>query len=208
MGHRQTLVIPAPPSEKKTMKTSIVALWLCLLLFGCSSVTSQHPVGLEPYPITGEEWDGTWLCDDALITIQVMDGAKGILQLAWIDKKSNSLQFESLTCQVSKGRKWFYANVLEESGKKADGTYFWGKIAKDGRKIVIWRPSVAAFREAVAAKRLQARVTTPDPAKTDTYRDDSVHLLDSPETIIDLVEKSGSTYFEWEEPMILVKIGK
>lgn len=44
--------------------------------------------------------------------------------------------------------------------------------------------------------------------KSDIYRDNSVHLLDSPETIIDLVEKSGSTYSEWEKSVILVIIGK
>ncbi|MDK9708895.1 MAG: hypothetical protein OEL83_17775 [Desulforhopalus sp.] len=189
------------------MKASVLVFCLGLLLGGCSSVTSQFPVGLDDYQVTAKDWAGTWLCGDALITIKVKDEAKGILQLAWIEEKSGNLQFESIICQVSKGRKWLFANVLEESGKKADGTYFWGKIAKEDRKIVIWRPSVAAFREAVAAKRLQAMASTTDPNKTDTYRDDSVHLLDKPETIIDLVESGGSTYFEWEEPMILIKFG-
>jgi hypothetical protein len=44
--------------------------------------------------------------------------------------------------------------------------------------------------------------------KSEAYRDESVDLLDSPETRINLVENSGCTYFEGEESMILVKIGK
>ncbi len=191
----------------------IIKLLPVLLIFivtGCSSVTSQYPVGLENYPLTADAWNGTWFSDEAAITIQVTDAEKGIVQLAWIEKNLDKLKFESFTCRIMKGRKWLYGNVLPaaDESKKAGEHYFWGKLKKEDNKIIIWHPSVAAFREAVATKRLQAIPTDQGKTKEERFSDDSIHIIDGPEVLIDLVESSDSTYFEWEEPTILIRMGK
>ena len=188
------------------MNIKFLAFFLMFLLAGCSSVTCNYPVGLENFVITVDDWNGTWFCEDTVITILVTDETKGIVQLAWIEKKEGTLKFESITCQIMKGRKWLYASVLEGADKKDGQCYFWAKITKDNKKIVIWRPAVAAFRDAVTAKILQAATADPNPIKEGTFSDDSVHIIDRPEIIVDLVESKGSTYFEWEEPTILVKL--
>ncbi len=188
------------------MNNKIWAVFLFLILSGCSSVTSKYPVGLENFAVIGNDWNGTWGSDEMAITILVKDEAKGIVQLAWIERNLDKLKFQSVTCRIMKGRKWLYANVLEASGENVGDFYFWAKVKKDDNKIVIWRPSVAAFRDAVAAKRLQAASAAPDRTKEDAISDDSVQIIDPPEVLVDLVESSGSTYFEWEEPTTLVKI--
>lgn len=180
------------------------------IVAGCSSVTSQYPVGLENYPLTADAWNGTWFSEEAAITIQVTDAEKGIVQLAWIEKNLDKLKFESFTCRIMQGRKWLYGNVLEvaDENKKAEEHYYWGKLKKEENKIIIWHPSVAAFREAFAAKRLQAIPADQGKTKEERFSDDSIHIVDRPEVLIDLVESSGSTYFEWEEPTILIRMGR
>ncbi|MFH0781718.1 MAG: hypothetical protein V2B20_07155 [Pseudomonadota bacterium] len=153
------------------MQIKLLPILLMLCFTGCSSVTSNYPVGLENYPVTADAWNGTWFSDEVAITIHVTDEEKGLVQLAWVEKNLDKLKFESVTCRIMKGRKWLYGNILETEDKteRNRDSYFWGKIKIENNTIVIWHPSVAAFRDAVAAKRLQ-------PIKTKPNKNDSAMI--------------------------------
>jgi len=188
--------------------TLIITLLLIAFLTGCSYVVSKHPVGLEKYPLNPDEWDGTWLHEDEVITIKVADESKGIVQIAWIETNQEKLTFESVTCQVMKGTNWLYINELEFPDENDDGFYFWGKLRKENRKIIFWVPSVEAFQEAAEDKQIHAIVNKTDSTAGTKQRTEDVRLLDKPAKIIDLIENNGSKFFEWEEPIILIKLGE
>lgn len=185
--------------------TKIIPLLLALLLTNCSYVVSKYPVGLENHSLKSADWNGVWLNEEAIIKIDVIDELKGIIQLAWIEKKQEELKFESMTCQIMKGKKWLYINVLEMTNEDTGDHYFWGKIKKDEKKIIFWLPSVEAFHEAFRAGEIKAEVSKTQKTGTITQRIEDIKLLDEPKTIIDLLEKNGSKFFVWDEPAILIK---
>jgi hypothetical protein len=194
------------------MQTKLLAVFAVLTMFllaSCSAVTTKKPIGLESYAISGKDWNGTWVCEDVPITMLVKDEAQGVVQAAWVEEKLGTLKFESITFKIMKGRKWLYANVLEESDEKAGPYYFWVKLAKSDKKIILWHPSVEAFRHAAAAGKIRAELSDTDTTQSMKIGGgDTVHLLDPPEVIIDLLEAGGSTFFAWDDPMILTRMAK
>lgn len=183
----------------------LIAFFLLTFLTSCSYVVSKYPVGIENYTTTADEWNGTWLNENEIIKIHVTDESTGLVQLAWIDHSQNGFKFESITCQIKKGKNWIYANVLEMPNEKIGGYYFWGRLKKEDRKILIWLPSAEAFRKAAEAKQIDAIVDATHSTKLKMQTIKSVKLLDNPEKIVTLVENSGSDYFDWEDPIVLIK---
>ncbi len=183
----------------------LLSISLSVLLSSCSYVTSYYPIGIEHFPTTPDEWNGTWRNEDGIVKIQVSDESKGIIELAWIAPDHEGLKFESMTCQIMKGKKWLYVNVLEIPNEKTDGYYYWGRIKKEKKKIIIWPPAVEPFQIAAEEKKLRATVEITESTKIKMNITEGVKLLDKPETIINLVENNRSKYFEWENPVVLLK---
>ena len=182
----------------------LVAFLLLALITSCSSVVSKFPVGLEDHSIIADEWNGTWFNENETIKIHVMDESKGIIALAWIEHNQKGFKFESMTCQIKRGKEWLYANVLEIPNEKVDG-YYWGKLKKENNKILLWLPSAEAFREAAEAKQINAIVDVTHSTKLKMQTTETVKLLDNPEIIVNLIEIRGSKYFQWEDPIVFIK---
>jgi len=155
--------------------------------------------------VKSAEWNGVWSNEDDIIKINVIDELKGIIQLAWIEKKENQLKFESMTCQVKKGKKWLYVNVLEMTNEDISEYYFWARIKKENKKIIFWLPSIEAFNEASETGVIKAEVKKTLNTRTGKQRIENIKLLDEPKTIIDVLERNGSKYFVWDEPAILIR---
>ena len=195
-----------PAAEKMRFVHCCILLINWALLSSCSNVVSKNPVGLEPYSIHKEDWNGTWLNDNEVITIRVKDEASGVIQLAWIERRQDELKYETMTCQLMKGRKWQYVNVLEIPNEDATGFYFWAKIKKEEREIIVWLPSLEAFQNAVEKKQIEGVVEKTIPHGRDQKFADSVKLFAAPQAIVDEVEKKDSQFFIWEDPVVLIKM--
>lgn len=89
--------------------------------------------------------------------------------------------------------------------EKIEGCFFWGKLKKEDRKILLWLPSAEAFRKAAEAKRIDAIVDVTHSTKLKMQTTESIKLLDDPEKTVNLIENSDSDYFEWEDPIVLIK---
>ena len=182
----------------------LVAFLLLAFITSCSSVVSKYAVGLEDHSIIAGEWNGTWFNENETIKIHVMDESKGIIALAWIEHSQKGFKFESMTCQIKRGKNWLYANVLEIPNEKVDG-YYWGKLKKENRRILLWLPSAEAFREAAEAQQTNAIVDVTHSTKLKMETTETVKLLDNPEKIVNLIEISGSKFFQWEDPIVLIQ---
>lgn len=188
------------------MKINYVFLSILAAVFltCCSTVISKHPVGLEKYAADPNQWDGTWLTNVEPVRIKVIDETKGIIQFSWIDNNDTEPKIESITIQVMRGDRWLYANVLELEEQKKEQRYYWGKIFKEDNQIIFWLPSTDAFKTAVELKKLQAiveKATTLGGESSET-----ILLQDDPKTIVNLVEEKGSHFFDWEHPVVLIKL--
>jgi hypothetical protein len=191
---------------------------LMLILSGCSSVTSYSPIGLENYNLNEKDWNGIWILPEKedFVKIKVIDRENGILKAVSIEEKDYHFELNEIVFQIKKGKKWIYANILEEDGKKSNKEYFWGKILNEKGRIIYWFPSVPAFLAASEAKKIKtsvhksAQVSTGEEASQGLEDTKSVSIIleDDPEAIIDLIENSNENYFDWEHPLMLEKFDK
>ncbi len=194
-----------------TNKTILVSLIAIVLLTSCATVVSKHPVGISKYNISTNDWNGTWLSHNGIINIKVIDKNNGIIQLALIEYKNDKFKLETVTIQILKGKQWLYANILEMENKKANEEFFWGKIKKQENQIVFWLPSTESFTKAAESEKLHAIIDKSEPITNgrEIVQEmglGEVKLLDDPEKIIDLIENKGSSFFYWENPIVLIKL--
>jgi len=181
----------------------------CLLfLFGCSSVVSKHPIGIEKYNASADALNGTWLSDEEFIKIKIMDEPNGILKLIWIEEKDNDFKLESITCQIMKGGKDLYLTVLEMPDEGIAGFYYWGKVEIENRKILFWLPSFDAFKEAYEANKIKAILDKTKADKSGKQKIENIKLIDDPKIIVELIKDNNWKYFDFENPIVLIKLMK
>jgi hypothetical protein len=130
-------------------------VWCALLVAGCNVVYSARPVGETPVVIVPEEWEGTWIHHEGAVTVVVVDKDKGLLEVGWVEAKQNRLVFESYRAQLLQSGEWLFGNVPDTNGKKR---YFWGRLKKQARQLILWVPDVARVKALVAQGKLPGRI--------------------------------------------------
>lgn len=190
----------------------VIPILFFLFQFGCSSVVSLHPVGREKMVLEPQDWDGTWLADENVVKMKVVDGKNGIVKMGWIEEGGNELRPQFVTFQVLKGEKWIYANVLEMEGKKDGDAFYWGVVKKEQGRIVFLYPAVTAFVEAAQSNRIKADIErhqssvtggAPSEEKSGSVK---VILTDTPESVVQLVEGGGGDYLDVEHPVVFIRL--
>ena len=165
------------------------------ILTGCSIVYTTQPIGEQARPIETEKWEGTWTNGEEVITIYVLDETKGLLQVAWLETDEDQLTLESYKVYLLESGDWLFASIQDEDNPK---WYDWGRIKIEGRQLIFWLPNPEKFKVLVEKGLLPGRI-----------HDDDVVLGDLTAQHLQLItsEKEG-VLFEWESPVILIKLGK
>lgn len=184
----------------KIIKSLPTILSFILLLTGCSTVVSKYPIGLEPFIPSKEQIEGIWLNDNETIKIKLINESQGIVKFAWIEDKASDFKLETVTGKLLKGNKGVYINSLGQPGDDFGGYYIWGKIQFNNNKIIIWPPSFESFKLAFENKKIKAIAE-----KNNNGIITDIKLVDKPKVIIDLIE-NNSRFFDWENPIILIKM--
>jgi hypothetical protein len=179
------------------MKRAYVLAVVVLSLCGCSVVYATKPLGEKPRNILAEkaEWEGTWVHPEGSLRVTVTDGANGRLTVAWIDE--DKLKLESVDVSLRESGDWTFASMKHKELSDQDG-YFWGRIKREGRMIVVWWPNPEEFRELVNAGRLAG-----------TTSGSSVILRDlTPDHLALITGQTHRILFKWDEPLVLFKLSK
>jgi hypothetical protein len=172
-------------------------LLLVLSLCGCSVVYATKPFGDKPKNIQAEkaEWEGTWVHPEDSVTVTVTDGANGLLTVAWID--GDKLKLESVDVGLRESGAWTFASMKHKELSDQD-RYFWGRIKREGRMILVWWPKPEEFRELVNAGRLPGFTSGRD-----------VILGDLTLQHFGLITgETDRVRFKWDEPLVLFKLSK
>ncbi len=182
----------------------ILAGFLLFVTFSCEAVFTSHPIGKKIVKLNGEDWEGTWLHKEGSLVTKVFDSEKGILTISWIEPKGQ--EFKHVTEEVyirESGELMFWSmkdkfqSIGGKSGSQKD-RYIWGKIQKDGRQIIVWRPDIDYFKQLVNNGEL--------PGKID---DGSVFLDDlKPEQLKIFKSETEGLLYNREEPVALLQIFK
>lgn len=177
--------------------------WKCLLvavlvatMSGCSAVYSIDPVGEKPYPVKEEDWKGVWISNGAAVTFKVIDAEKGLVKVAWVEWKDHEAKLESYEIQLRESEKWIFANVRDDANGKP--RFFWGPIKQEENQILAWRPDVAKFKALGKNGKLPSR------------EDDNDIFLDhlTPEQLKVITSQSEGVLFEWNDPLVFIRIFK
>lgn len=184
------------------MKKTLLFIVSALFLTACTVVTSENIIGSGSVQLSPEAWDGIWRNEETALHLKVVDPAKGLIRIAWFEEKDNNLKPETITAQIGKGEQWQYLTLLEGSLYKDLDRYCWGRIKKEGRRILFWLPDPERFERAVQDKVLKGQVIK---TKQEDTPGTHVRLSGSAEEIIGEIESRGGAYFLWDTPLTFIK---
>ena len=171
-----------------------------LLISACSSVYTQQPLGDEPV-VLDASWAGTWLADEGAVTTNVVDGGKGLLQVAWLDSKPEGIEMESFTVAVRSRGDLVFANIRDDESEHG---YHWLIIERKSSQLVLaWFPDAEVFNAAVAEKKLPGKVLYPD----EEDRDDVV-LGEMQQEHFDLITDPASGLMDWKSPIVMLRVSE
>jgi|WetSurMetagenome_2_1015567.scaffolds.fasta_scaffold186703_2 hypothetical protein len=176
---------------------AIYAICIAFALCGCSVVTSKGPVGDAPAVLNAKDWDGAWFSPGGgYCAMKAKNENEGILQLAWIEDH-NEMIHKSRDVFIRKSGNWLFASMKEEDDKDAvNSPYVWAIIKKSRKTIFIWLPKEERFKKLIEAK------TLPGEAQK------SVVMLGDlkPEHMKIITSEERSFLFDWEDPLVLIKL--
>ena len=179
------------------MKTKklILSFAIILSLSACSAVYSTHPVGDSPLILKSADWEGTWISAEGTLVTRIADTA-GILEAAWIDKIDTGLKYESVRAHLMTWQDWVFINI-ENEDDQGNTRYVWGRVKKKGRLVLLWAPDLEKIKALVNAGDLPGRVDNGDV------------ILDplSPSQMKRLTAPDKELLFDWEEPLVLIRMG-
>ncbi len=194
----------------------LAAAALLPLFAACDVVLSTDPVGREPMAIEAEEWQGTWTADDGAFTVSVPEGDPGRVELAWIEEEDGRPVLKTTPVHLRSAGEWVFASLANEeesgsgppgsgppgsgqpeSGRPQEVRYLWGRLAKDGDRILFWLPRAEKFQQLVEEGVL--------PGTVEEGGDVVLGKLEARHLALIASEERG-VLFEWEAPMILRRL--
>jgi len=181
------------------MKKTAYYIVLCfvIIITGCHSVFTSHPMGDNPIKIAGEKWNGTWINKDGSVVVKVTDPEKGYLIAALIESKKNDLLLQKYDIELRGTNNFTFIN-FKLKDEKGNIRYVWGKIKKDDKTIFIWSPNIDKFRGLVNTKKLPGEVKNKD-VYLNTLKDEHVKFI---------MSEKNALLFDLDKPSVFYRLSK
>ena len=162
-------------------------------LASCESVLTTEPMGDTVVQLSPEEWQGTWLHHEAVVTTTVLDEDSGLLQAAWIERGEDGSDMEVSKGTVrATGDKTFFVTRDEDQNE----LFHWARVKKGENYLIMWSPNVEQFRILVNDGKLPGEVT-----------ESGVVLGELKPETIEMIDDPSANLLEWKNPDIFVRIG-
>jgi hypothetical protein len=178
---------------------TVLLIGLLGLACGCTGVYSRQPVGSEPKNLAAEagEWKGTWTHGGGAIRVAVTDAEKGILTAGWVEDGGKGLEYQTAEIHLRTAGTWTFAS-LKDAKAKEETRYFWGRIQRQDKTVLVWLPDTAKFKRLIQAGVLPGEAPTNNsPATLETLSPSHLRIIAS--------EQEG-VLFNWEAPLVFGKI--
>ena len=184
--------------------TTIIATAILLtIMSGCNQVLSKRPVGEKPAKLVAADWEGQWLTSDGLVKLTVVDANKGLLKAYYLEAEDGTPVLYSANIELRESGEWMFGSFNEKDARKADDKaaskgFLWARVINKDRQIIIWAPDDAVFTKLVESGVF--------PGKTE-QRDVFLDEL-KPQHLKIITSGERGVLFKWDEPLVLVKVGK
>ena len=163
-----------------------------IFLAGCESVLTTQPMGETAVQLSPEQWQGTWLHHETVVTITVLDKDNGLLQASWIEQQQDGIDLEVTKGAVrATGDMTFF--VTEDENQK--GLFHWAIVKKGKNHLIMWTPNVEQFKVLIKDGKLPGKVT-----------EDGVVLDKLKPEIIEMIDDPSANLLQWKEPDVFVRI--
>lgn len=178
-------------------------MWLApcaaLLLCGCSSVSTKHPLTKEPQAIDQERFEGAWLMETTVLHVKF--ASNGIAQFVGLEWKDDDFQMFRGEMIVTKGDEHNFLSVrIQQDGQWTDRYFFVQYRFTDHGELVVCRLNNDVFEQALEQKVLQGVIDKQDYST-------EIRITSEPEKLLEFINDPGNlTLFDYTEPMILRKI--
>lgn len=171
----------------------IVLIPVIIFLAGCESVLTTQPMGDTVVQLNPEQWQGTWLHHEVVVTITVLDKDSGLLQASWIEGQKDGVGMEVAKGTVrATGDTTFFVTRDENQQE----LFQWARIEKGDNYLIMWSPNVEQFKVLIETGKLPGKVT-----------EDGVLLDELKPEIIGMIDDPSANLLEWKDPDIFIRIG-
>ena len=182
------------------LNAPLLLLTAALLLTGCSSVTTSHPIGEPIGPDSKLDLTGVWqLGDNAIYVMQLDDGKlRGALP-KW---KDDTFQLEKHELLLTEHEGAHYLHGIQPNDDEGRTRYTFSRLIAQGEDTLVLLPvNVAHFERAVASGDLAGAVDEGEHATT-------VHLSVSADAINAYITPDrAAEQFKLDNPLVLKRIG-
>lgn len=178
-------------------RISVCIIGILLIVCGCSIVASKAPVGEAPVVVDAKGWNGAWYTPGGgYCVLQVKNEREGILQLAWIEN-DKELKYQSGEVLIRKSGNVSFASTKETQEKTvADVVYVWARIKKEKNMILIWLPNEEKFKTLIETNILPGEIKNGMTILGDL----------KPEHMKVITSEAKCPLFDWERPLVLIKM--
>ena len=169
-----------------------------LLLCACSAVFVTEPIGENALALE-DSWSGTWLVEGDVIQTAVLDGGKGLLKAAWIERGDKGFEFKQHPVHVRYSGENRFVSVLDEEDGQG---YVWALVRQDSaNKILLWSPDPERFAELVGEGVIPGSMQEPDNPDNG-----NVVLGELEAEHIERIVDPASGLLDWQNPLVMVRI--
>jgi len=175
------------------LKSVFALIPVIIFLAGCESVLTTQPMGETVVQLNPEQWQGTWLHPEAVVTTTVLDKDNGLLQASWVERREDGIHMEVAKGTVrATGDKMFFV-TRDENQKEL---FHWARVQKEDNYLIMWSPNVEQFKTLITNGKLPGEVT-----------EDSVVLGELKPEAIEMIDDPSANLLEWKDPDIFIRIG-
>lgn len=159
----------------------------------CESVHTRVPIGDTVVQLSPEQWQGTWLHHEVVVTTTILDEENGLLQASWIERHGDGAGIEVAKGTVrATGDKTFFI-TKDENHKEL---FLWARVKKGDNYLILWSPNVEQFRNTIKRGKLPGEVS-----------EDSVVLGELTPEAIEMIDDPSTNLLEWKNPDVFIRIG-
>lgn len=137
----------------KTILLAVVTFGL--FLSGCAVVQSDKAIGEKAVSVNPDGLEGIWIFNGGVVNVAVTDKDKGILEIAWIERKDGKFEMKTSLVIILQQGDTVIANVVDS---KDSGKFSFGRIKINPDEIILWIPDFAKFKTLVLENKLPGKI--------------------------------------------------
>lgn len=174
------------------LRSVLVLVSVAIFLSGCESVMTTQPMGETVVQLNPEQWEGTWLHHEAVVTTTVLDRDNGILQASWVEQGEDGIDMEIAKGAVRATGDITFFVARDENQKEL---FHWARVKKGDNYLIMWSPNVEQFKSLIEDGELPGKVTE-GSVVLDEFKSEAIEMIDDP----------SANLLKWTEPDVFIRI--